>query len=271
MSVRVDLLETADVVREVGPRAGGSAVLVCCAGLDGNARLKREQSATMLDENVRITSSILRLALHWHIPDVVVVSSAEVYSGSCSGLITEDSAYSGWSEPSANGYVLSKVYSELLALSRGAQHGIRVYCPRPTNLYGPGDDAPGEFQRVIPSMIGQARTGQDIELWGDGTQRRSFMFVEDMVRGVLAVVRHHLAGPVNIGVHDDISIADLANLILLVFGGTGRVRVRTSAPTGTRGRSLDLRKLESVIDFKPRSLNQGLYHMRDALSGRLDG
>lgn len=270
-SVSVDLVDLDDVVRQVGGTVAGSVAMICCAGLDGNARFKLTRSGTLLDENVRVVSSVLRLAREWNIPDVVLMSSAEVYSGHCGSPMAESCPYCGWDEPGANGYVLSKVYSEVLGFAFGRQHGIRVYCPRPTNLYGPGDRTTRTRARVISSMISRARNGQDIEIWGDGRERRAFMHVEDMVRAVLAILRHGVVGPINVGTHEEVSIGDLADLVLGMFGGTGRVQLQGVATRSPRARTLDLTKLASVMDFEPRSLRQGLTEMRAFLNERRSG
>ncbi len=260
-SHQVDLLDSRGVRSIVGDAPVGADVLISCAALDGNATFKVLNGAAILDANVRLTLSVLELARAWRIPDVVLVSSAEVYSEFAVNPLKEEDDYRVGIDDTASGYVMSKVFTEIAGSVYRKKYGLRVYCPRPTNVYGPGDYAGRLARRVIPSMIGRALNGLDIEVWGDGSQLRSFVHVQDLVRSVLTMVEHGAEGPVNVGTREAVSMRDLASLVVRIFGGTGRVVFQASMPFGAGSRILDVGRLYSILAFQPRSLVTGLEEM----------
>lgn len=260
-SYQADVLDSVALSAICRQVANGADVLICCAGLDGNADFKIRHAATILDTNIRITSNVLNCALAASIGDIVLVSSAEVYSRFAVNPVKEDDDYRVRIDDTGNGYVMSKVFSEILGKAYREQYGLRIYSPRPTNVYGPGDYAGPIVGRVIPNMIERALAGSDIEVWGDGSQRRSFIYVEDMVRSVLSMIDDGVDGALNVATREQVSILELANLVFQVFGGRGRISLQTAKPSGVAARILDVSKLYSIIEFEPRSLAAGLEEM----------
>lgn len=260
-SCQVDLLDSGAFAGICQPAVQGADVLICCAGLDGNADFKTRHAATILDTNLRITSNVLNCALAAGIRDVVLVSSAEVYSREAANPVSEEDDYETRLDGTGNGYVMSKIFAEVLGRAYREQYGLRVYCPRPTNVYGPGDYTGPTASRVIPSMIERALAGSDIEIWGDGNQIRSFMYVDDMVRSVLAMIRHGVEGALNVGTREQVSMLEVAGLVFRIFGGTGRISWQAAKPSGVGARVLDVSKLYSIIGFEPRPLATGLEEM----------
>lgn len=254
----------ADVLDEEALRAAAGSVpsldmIVNCATLDGNMQFLLEQSGRMLDENMRIVSHVLNLARDRRVPDVVLLSSAEIYSYDSTRPMGEEDDHRRHMEFSPNGYRMSKMFTEVLADLYRSQFGMNIYTPRPTNVYGPRDDFATTTNHVIPNMLMKLAAGQDIEIWGDGSQLRTFIHVKDLVRAVLCMVRSGEYQTLNIGTSESVSIRDLAFLVAEAAGHEkDRIRFAPDKPVGAARRELDLDRFHNVVDFTPRSLKDGL-------------
>ncbi|MGW2955754.1 NAD-dependent epimerase/dehydratase family protein [Streptomyces eurythermus] len=255
---RVDLgdeHETRAAFRYLAPHI--DAVLHCAA-LDGNARFKREHSAEILDANVRTTAHLLNCAREFEVDNVLLLSSSEVYCVPRSAPASEDEDVRRSPQYTENGYVLSKIFGEILADHHQRQFATRVFRIRPGNVYGPRDSAAGAHNRVIPSMVARAASGREIEIWGDGSQTRSFIHVSDLVRCALRVVETGKYDVVNVGSAEEVSILELARLVAAALDVPSRVRTEPGRPAGAAVRRLDLTRMREVIDSEPRPLREGL-------------
>ncbi|MER6912309.1 NAD(P)-dependent oxidoreductase [Streptomyces sp. NPDC000594] len=256
--VRVDLgdqHETRAAFRYLAPHIDA---VFHCAALDGNAQYKREHSADILDANVRTTSHLLTSARECAVDRVLLLSSSEVYCVPGTSPAAEDEDIRRSPQYTQNGYVLSKIFGEILADQHQRQFATRVFRIRPGNVYGPRDSAAGAHNRVIPSMMARAAAGEEIEIWGDGSQTRSFIHVADLVSCALQVVETGKYDVVNVGSAEEVSILRLARLVATVLGVPSRVRTDPDRPAGAAVRRLDLTRMREVIDFEPRSLRAGL-------------
>jgi GDP-L-fucose synthase len=135
----------------------------------------------------------------------------------------------------------------------------------PVNLYGPGDNFDLETSHVIPAMIRKVdeamKSGSnEVNLWGDGTPSREFLYVEDAAEGILAACeRYDGSEPVNLGSGREIRIRDLANLIGALMGFKGGFVYDTSKPNGQPRRALDVRRARERLGWTARtSFEEGL-------------
>ncbi|MEU0008752.1 SDR family NAD(P)-dependent oxidoreductase [Streptomyces sp. NPDC006314] len=257
-ALRADVLDER-ALRDAAGTAERLDMIVNCATLDGNMQFLLQESGRMLDENIRITSNVLNLARDRGVADVVLISSAEIYSYEDTRPVREEDDHRRHMEFSPNGYRMSKMFTEVLADLYRKQFGMKIYTPRPTNVYGPRDDFATTTNHVIPNMLMRLAAGQDVEIWGDGSQLRTFIHVQDLVRAVLCMVRSGEHETLNIGTPESISIRDLAFLVAEAAGQEqDRIRFAPDKPIGAARRALDLEKFHSVVDFTPRSLKDGL-------------
>jgi GDP-L-fucose synthase len=122
----------------------------------------------------------------------------------------------------------------------------------PTNLYGPGDNFDLETSHVLPAMIRKFAEAKDsgapsVQLWGTGTPRREFLHVDDVASACVALLeRYDEPEPVNIGVGEDISIRELAELVASVVGYDGALEFDTSRPDGTPRKLLDVSRIQAL-------------------------
>ncbi|MCU1449809.1 MAG: NAD-dependent dehydratase [Acidimicrobiales bacterium] len=187
-------------------------------------------------------------------------SSACVYRDMAPGEaeLDEDDAY-----PAApdNEYGWEKLYSERVVGAYGRRHGFDVRVARFENCYGPEgawrggrEKAPGALCR----KVAEATDGGSIEVWGDGSAVRSFVYIDDLVAGVLTLMRSDLDVPANIGTSEFVTVDELASLVADVAGKTLRLH-HVEGPVGVRSRNFSHARIEG-LGWRPR------YSLRDGLS-----
>src|SRR5438105_11472223 len=155
-------------------------------------------------------------------------------------------------------YDEAKRFAEALTTSYARVHGLPVRLARIFNTYGPrmrADDG-----RAVPTFVAQALRGEDFTVFGDGTQTRSFCYVDDLVDGLVALWERGDAFPVNLGNPDEFTLLQLAEVVRRVAGGGGKVRsIRPLPENDPRQRRPDISRAWSLLRWKPRvALEQGL-------------
>jgi dTDP-4-dehydro-6-deoxy-alpha-D-gulose 4-ketoreductase len=260
---QTDLLNPSDIAALCKYTVPRIDVLIHCAALDGNAMFKSQYPAEIVANNLRFATNVLEAARLSGIGDVVLVSSAEIYSRDIQNPVREADDFRELFPYPSDGYTLSKVMIELLGDVYAQQFGLRVYVPRPTNLYGPGDISGSERGRVIPTMMDKILSGEKVEIWGDGQQRRSFVNVDDAARAIMLMVEQERVGPFNIATMETTTIESLASTLFTLFNRPQRIEFDRSKPVGHRDRVLDVQSLYEILDFTPRPLSEGLAETAD--------
>jgi nucleoside-diphosphate-sugar epimerase len=227
---------------------------------DGSADFKRRQPASLFRQNMSISLNLLEAAAHQGVERVLITSSAEVYSPDVPPPTLEDSAFEHLERVMGDGYAWSKRVTEVAARLYSRQYGFRLAIARPSNLYGPGDSYDESRGRVIPMFIRRIESGQPVVIWGDGEQLRSFLYVEDFVRGTLDLVESYSEGePVNFASPEHVTIRDLALRIATIAGRVVDIRCELDKPAGAPRRMLDITRARQSIGFEPRvKLDEGL-------------
>ena len=178
-------------------------------------------------------------------------------------LCSEESAY-----PAApdSEYGWEKLFSERLYFAYARNHAVQVRVARFHNIFGPEGTWCGGREKAPAAMcrkVAEAEDGGEIELWGDGTQTRSFLYVDECVEGVRRLMESDWAGPVNIGSMEMVSINRLAEMVMEVAGKELRIK-HIPGPLGVRGRNSDNHLIQSQLGWEPKfSLERGLdrtYH-----------
>ena len=161
-------------------------------------------------------------------------------------------------------YDEGKRCAETLFFDYHRQHGVAIKVARIFNTYGPRMH-PNDG-RVVSNFIVQALQGKDITLYGDGSQTRSFCFVDDMIDGLIGLMdsRDGFTGPLNLGNPAEFSMLELADTVLALTGGKNRIVYRPLPSDDPRQRQPDIQKAREVIGWAPRvSLDQGLMYTID--------
>jgi nucleoside-diphosphate-sugar epimerase len=163
---------------------------------------------------------------------------------------SEDSAY-----PAApdSEYGWEKLFSERLYLAYHRNHNMNVRIARFHNIFGPQGTWMGGREKAPAAMcrkVAQTRDGGTIEVWGDGKQTRSFLYVDECVEGILRLVESNFTGPVNIGSEEMITINDFAKMVIDISGKSLHIN-NIPGPTGVRGRNSDNRLIKEKLGWEP--------------------
>lgn len=160
------------------------------------------------------------------------------------------------------GYGLEKLYMEKLCQYFTEDWGFATRVVRFHNVYGPLGTYDGGREKApaaICRKVAMLRNGSDIEIWGDGKQTRSFMYIDDCVEGIYRIMRSDHSSPLNLGTDELVSVDDLVDIVSKIAGKSLIKRHDTSRPQGVRGRNSDNSRLRTVLGWEPRiPLRQGL-------------
>jgi len=171
---------------------------------------------------------------------------------------SEESAY-----PAApdSEYGWEKLFSERLYLSYMRNYGAEVHVARFHNIFGTEGTWTGGKEKAPAALcrkVAEAEDGGEIEIWGDGKQTRSFLYVDECLEGVRRLMESEFTGPVNIGSEEMVSINQLAEMVMQIAGKKLTIK-HISGPLGVRGRNSDNRLIAEKLGWKPsRPLREGL-------------
>jgi nucleoside-diphosphate-sugar epimerase len=232
-------------------------IVLNLAHVDGTVAFKRAQPASIFRRNMLVSLNMLEAAAIAGVERFLLVSSSEVYSEGAPPPVDETSMFAGLADRPEDGYAWSKRMSELGARLYARQHQLQLAIARPNNVYGPGD----RRGRVIPTLIADTFASADsLVVWGSGEQIRTFLYIDDFVRGLLLLVERHAAcDAVNFGGDEEITIRALAELVVRLSGRSLRVTCDPSRPAGPLRRTVDSTKAQRLLGFRPEiSLEAGL-------------
>lgn len=222
-----------------------------------------------LADNVRMAMATIQSAYTTGVKRFLYLGSTCIYPKFAPQPIREEALLTSPLETTNEAYALAKIVGLKLCQYYRHQHGVLYHSAMPTNLYGPGDNYHPDHSHVIPGLIRKFHDAKDADLpqvaiWGTGTPRREFLYVDDLVHALI----HLLAHPdppdwVNVGYGSDISILELAHTIAGVVGYTGAITTDPSKPDGTPRKLTDSSLLRST-GWKPTvSFEEGLERAYD--------
>ena len=251
--------ETEDFVSATRPD-----VLLLAAAKVGGIHANRSAQGEFLYDNLMIASNCLEAARRNDVERTVILGSSCIYPRGASQPMSEDQLLTGPLEPTNEGYAIAKIAALELGRMYQRQYGMHAISLMPTNLYGPNDNFDLETSHVLPALlrkIHEAKVGDrnSIEVWGTGNPRREFLHVDDLADATIFALRNYSGDQhLNVGVGQDISIRELAELIADVVGWTGEFQFDPSMPDGTPRKLLDVSKLEALGWSASITLREGL-------------
>ncbi|HEX4047748.1 MAG TPA: NAD-dependent epimerase/dehydratase family protein [Elusimicrobiota bacterium] len=246
------------------------AVLRLCRGQDvvlnmaasvGGVGWNSVHPGSLFRDNVAIGVNVLEAARRAGVGRFLVVSSACVYPRDCAIPTPETEGFRAAPEKTNEGYGWAKRMAEYLGQAYAEEFGMEIAIARPYNAYGPRDHFDPARSHVIAALVKRVCDGESpVKVWGDGSTTRSFLYVEDFARGLLDVAeKYPKADPLNIGADDEISVRDLAALIVRLSGSKARLVFDPSKPSGQPRRRCDVAKAREAIGFQARvALPEGL-------------
>lgn len=218
-------------------------------------------SASIFGKNIILAKNILDASVKNKVERILLTSSACVYPAESKIPTPESEGFVGDPEPTNLGYGWAKRTLELMGRFYNLEYGIKVAIARPYNTYGPRSDFNTSTSHVIPGIIKKLYEGENpLTIWGSGNQTRSFIFVEDVARGLLEVAQKYaIADPLNIGSKEEVTIKDLATKIIKISGKKVELKFDKSKPDGQQRRNCDISKAKTKIGFESKiSLQEGL-------------
>jgi GDP-L-fucose synthase len=258
----LDLTRQADVERWMA--ANRPDVMLIAAAKVGGILANDSLPVDFLLDNLQIQTNLMAAAHAVGTRKLVFLGSSCIYPRLAPQPIAEAALLTGPLEPTNIWYAVAKIAGLKLAQAYRRQYGADYISVMPTNLYGPGDNYDPHSSHVIPGLLRKAHVAKrdrlkSISVWGTGTPRREFMHVDDLADAVVFLLRHYSDdGHVNVGVGEDISIAELAGLVAAVTGFTGDIVFDSSKPDGTPRKMMDSSRL-AAMGWRPRiALAEGL-------------
>jgi GDP-L-fucose synthase len=205
-----------------------------------------------LRDNLEIQTNVIDAAFRHQSSKLVFLGSSCIYPKLAPQPIREDSLLTGPLEPTNEWYAIAKIAGIKLCQAYARQHGFRAISVMPTNLYGPGDNFDLKSSHVLPALIrkfheAKAAGAPEVVVWGTGKPRREFLHVDDLADAVCFLLeRYESPEIINVGVGQDVSIAELAALVSKVVGYQGAIVYDSSKPDGTPRKLLDVSKIAGL-------------------------
>jgi GDP-D-mannose 3', 5'-epimerase len=222
-----------------------------------------EHDAAVMHNSALINLNTLQLGIEAGVKRFFYSSSACIYPefnqmDPDNPICTESSAYPAGPDSE---YGWEKLFSERLYLSYMRNYGVQVRIARFHNIFGPDGTWDGGKEKAPAALcrkVAQAAEGGEIEIWGDGKQTRSFLYVDECVEGVRRLMESDFTGPVNIGSEEMVTINQLAELVMDVAGKELGIH-HIKGPLGVRGRNSDNKLIFEKLRWRPnRPLREGI-------------
>jgi len=256
-----DLTNHDEIRRLYDLTLGGGAdpsrvVVIHLAAHVGGIGANREHPAEFFYDNLMMGVELMHQAWQRGIGKFTAIGTVCAYPKFTPVPFKEDDIWNGYPEETNAPYGLAKKMLLVQAQAYRQQYGFNAIYLLPVNLYGPGDNFNLESSHVIPALIrksieAQEKGEKELVVWGDGSPTREFLYVEDAAKGILtATEKYNQPEPVNLGSGYEISVKDLAEMIVRLTGFTGKLVWDTSKPNGQPRRGLDVSRAEKIFGWR---------------------
>ncbi len=239
----------------------------------GGIHANNTYPAEFIYSNLMVQANVIHASYTHGVHKLLFLGSSCIYPRLASQPMGEDALLTGPLEPTNEPYAVAKIAGIKMCESYNRQYGTDYRSVMPTNLYGPGDNYHPENSHVVPAMLRRFHEARvagvpSVAVWGTGTPRREFLYVDDMAAasvhvmdmdaGTWAASTHPMQRLLNVGFGSDVSIAELARAVAHAVGYEGEITFDTSRPDGPPRKLIDSSRLQA-LGWKPRvSLDQGL-------------
>ena len=220
--------------------------------------------ADFLYQNLMIEANLIHGAHVAGVQRLMFLASSCIYPRDCPQPIEEDYLLTGPLEQTNEPYAIAKIAGIKLCESYNRQYGRQYVSVMPTNLYGPNDNYDLANSHVLPALIrktheAKLRGDQELVVWGSGKPMREFLYVDDLADACIYLMNQGYDGPlVNIGTGTDVTIKELAEMVMRVVGFKGQITFDASKPDGTTRKLLNVSRLKSLGWQASSDLEQGI-------------
>jgi GDP-L-fucose synthase len=258
----LDLTDQAAVRRffeEARPR-----IVIMAAARVGGIHANDTRPAEFIRDNLLIQDNVIDSAYRFGVEKFVFLGSSCIYPKLAQQPMREEYLLTGPLEPTNEWYAVAKIAGVKMCQAYRRQYGFKAISLMPTNLYGPGDNFDLECSHVLPALLrriheAKLRGDPSVTIWGTGAPRREFLHVDDLADATLHLLHAYDAEPiVNVGWGRDVTIRELAELIVSVVDYKGQLEFDSTRPDGAPRKLLDVSRLTG-LGWQPRiSLRQGI-------------
>jgi GDP-L-fucose synthase len=259
----LDLRDQADV--EAFFKAQRPAFVFLAAGLVGGIHANDTYPADFIRDNLLIETNVIDSAHKHGTRKLEFLGSSCIYPKFAPQPIPEDSLLSGALEPTNEAYAIAKIAGVKMCEAYRRQHGFDAISLMPSNLYGPGDNFDLNNSHVLPALIrkfheAKQRSEPSVVVWGTGTPRREFLFVDDLADACVFLMNNYdgASGLLNVGFGDDVTILELAYIIREIIGYRGELKFDPSKPDGTPRKLLSTVRLQELGWRPSTGLREGI-------------
>jgi GDP-L-fucose synthase len=231
----------------------------------GGIHANNTYPADFIYQNLMMQANVIEAAFQSGVQKLLFLGSSCIYPRLAAQPMREDALLTGTLEPTNEPYAIAKIAGIKLCESYnrqyGASHGVDYRSVMPTNLYGPGDNYHPENSHVIPALIrrfheAKLANAPNVAIWGTGTPRREFLYVDDMAAASVHVMQlpkaiydQHttpMQNHINVGSGSDVTIAQVAQTIAQTVGYAGQIEFDTSKPDGAPRKWMDSSRLNAL-------------------------
>jgi GDP-L-fucose synthase len=240
------------------------AYVILAAAKVGGIHANNTYRAEFIYDNLMIEANIIHAAYLNNATKLLFLGSSCIYPKMAKQPLKEEYLLSGYLEPTNQPYAVAKIAGIEMCDNYRAQYGCNFISVMPTNLYGTNDNYHPENSHVLPALIrriviAKKNKESSVTIWGTGTPRREFLHVDDLVDACYFLLQNYNEqGLVNIGYGTDISIKELAELIVSEVGYKGQLVFDTTMPDGTPRKLMDTSKINNLGWFPKISLEVGI-------------
>ena len=226
--------------------------VILAAAKVGGIHANNTYRAEFIYDNLMMEANIIHASYLNKVKKLLFLGSSCIYPKMAPQPLKEEYLLSGYLESTNQPYAIAKIAGIEMCDSYRAQYGCNFISAMPTNLYGTNDNYHPENSHVLPALIRRiilAKKNNDpsVVIWGTGTPRREFMHVDDLADACYFILQNYnQAGLVNIGWGEDVTIKELATLIVSVVGYTGSLEFDTTKPDGTPRKLMDTTKINNL-------------------------
>ncbi len=227
-------------------------VVILAAAHVGGILANDSFAAEFLHDNLAIQTNVIDAAWRHGTRKLTFLGSSCIYPKLAPQPMNEDCLLTGPLEPTNEWYAIAKIAGIKMCQAYRRQYGFDAIALMPTNLYGSGDNFSLQNSHVLPALIRKFHEAREsaapaVTIWGTGTPRREFLYVDDLADAVVFLTeRYSAAQLLNVGTGTDVSIAELAALVGRIVGYSGTLQYDTSKPDGTPRKLLDVGRLHSL-------------------------
>ncbi|MDR2161020.1 MAG: GDP-L-fucose synthase [Desulfovibrio sp.] len=218
----------------------------------GGIHANEAYPADFIRDNLLIQSNVIDAAYRNGCAKLLFLGSSCIYPRLCQQPIKEEYLLTGPLEPTNEWYAIAKIAGLKMCQAYRRQYGFDAIAAMPTNVYGPGDNFHPENSHVLPALIRrfhEAQTSGDLSvvIWGTGTPRREFLYVDDLAEALVFLMRNYsAAGHINVGCGRDLSVMNLARAVAGVVGFKGCISADPAKKDGAPQKLLDVGKINGM-------------------------